>query len=129
MPTEGLNLDEDEEVLIGRVIPAAAALLGLAFIVCTLVIAGLPPLSGFVGKFAMLSALLNPLGLTSSAGTQPGAHGWTLFVLMIATGLLALIASRGSAFAISGPPTFAWHPSCVCWRGCPSPCCWHCASR
>ena len=92
VPTEGLNLDEDEEVLIGRVIPAAAALLGLAFIVCTLVIAGLPPLSGFVGKFAMLSALLNPLGLTSSAGTQPGAHGWTLFVLMIATGLLALIA-------------------------------------
>ena len=92
VPTEGLNLDEDEEVLIGRVIPAAAALLGLAFIVCTLVITGLPPLSGFVGKFAMLSALLNPLGLTSAAGTQPGAHGWTLFVLMIATGLLALIA-------------------------------------
>ena len=92
VPTEGLNLDEDEEVLIGRVIPAAAALLGLAFIVCTLVITGLPPLSGFVGKFAMLSALLNPLGLTASAGTQPGAPGWALFVLMIATGLLALIA-------------------------------------
>ena len=73
-------------------LPAAAALLGLAFIVCTLVITGLPPLSGFVGKFAMLSALLNPLGLTASAGTQPGAPGWTLFVLMIATGLLALIA-------------------------------------
>ncbi|WP_087745357.1 MULTISPECIES: monovalent cation/H+ antiporter subunit D [unclassified Acidovorax] len=92
VPTEGLNLDEDEEVLIGRVIPAAAALLGLAFLVCTLVIAGLPPLSGFVGKFAMLSALLNPLGLASSAGTQPGAPGWILFALMIATGLLALIA-------------------------------------
>jgi multicomponent K+:H+ antiporter subunit D len=92
VPTEGLNLDEDEEVLIGRVIPAAAALLGLAFLVCTLVIAGLPPLSGFVGKVTMLSALLNPLGLASSAGTQPGAPGWTLFALMIATGLLALIA-------------------------------------
>ncbi|ART51634.1 monovalent cation/H+ antiporter subunit D [Acidovorax carolinensis] len=92
VPTEGLNLDEDEEVLIGRVIPAAAALLGLAFLVCTLVIAGLPPLSGFVGKVAMLSALLNPLGLASSAGTQPGVPGWTLFALMIATGLLALIA-------------------------------------
>ncbi|ART58913.1 monovalent cation/H+ antiporter subunit D [Acidovorax carolinensis] len=92
VPTEGLNLDEDEEVLIGRVIPAAAALLGLAFLFCTLVIAGLPPLSGFVGKVAMLSALLNPLGLASSAGTQPGVPGWTLFALMIATGLLALIA-------------------------------------
>ncbi|SEA29822.1 MULTISPECIES: monovalent cation/H+ antiporter subunit D [Acidovorax] len=92
VPTEGLNLDADEEVLIGRVIPAAAALLGLAFLVCTLVIAGLPPLSGFVGKVAMLSALLNPLGLGSSAGTQPGGPGWALFALMVATGLLALIA-------------------------------------
>jgi hypothetical protein len=77
----------------------------------------------------MLSALLNPLGLTASAGTQPGAPGWTLFVLMIATGLLALIALTRAAFAISGPPTFAWHPSCACWRGCPLPPCWPCASR
>jgi len=88
----GLNLDEDEEVLIGRAIPAAAALLGLGFMVCTLVIAGLPPLSGFVGKLAMLTALLNPLGLGSSAGQQLGTPGWLLFGLLIATGLLALIA-------------------------------------
>ena len=92
VPAEGLNLDADEEVLIGRVIPAAAAMLGLAFLVCTLVIAGMPPLSGFVGKVAMLSALLNPMGLSSSAGARLGAPGWMLFALMIATGLLALIA-------------------------------------
>ena len=92
VPTAGLNLDEDEEVLIGRVIPAAAAFLGLAFIVCSLVIAGLPPLSGFVGKLAMLNALLNPLGISASAGYQPGIWGWTLLALLIGTGLLASIA-------------------------------------
>ena len=92
MPVKGLNLDDDEEVLTGRVIPAAVALLGLGFMACTLVIAGLPPLSGFVGKFAMLTALLNPSGLGLSAGQPPGAAGWMLLALLIGTGLLALIA-------------------------------------
>ncbi len=92
IPTQGLNLDDDEEVLIGRVIPAAAAFLGLAFMLCTLVIAGLPPLSGFVGKVAMLTALLNPMGLGLSEGPPPGPLAWTLLALMIGTGLLALIA-------------------------------------
>ena len=39
-------LDDGEQEVIGEVIPAAAAFLGLAFITCTLVVAGLPPLSG-----------------------------------------------------------------------------------
>ncbi len=92
IPTEGMNLDDDAEVLIGRVIPAAAAFLGLAFLLCTLVIAGLPPLSGFVGKVAMLTALINPAGLGASAGPAPGPLGWTLLALMLGTGLMALIA-------------------------------------
>jgi multicomponent K+:H+ antiporter subunit D len=92
VPTRGLNLDEDEEVLTGRVIPAAAAFLGLSFIAGTLVIAGLPPLSGFVGKLAMLNALLNPLGLGASGKAIPGATAWIFLALLIVTGLLALIA-------------------------------------
>lgn len=92
VPAESMNLDEHEEVLIGRVIPAAAAFLGIAFIMCTLVVTGLPPLSGFIGKFAMLTNLVNPVGLGQSAGYQAGRMGWVLVALMITTGLLALLA-------------------------------------
>jgi multicomponent K+:H+ antiporter subunit D len=92
LPTEGFNLDEEEEVLIGRAFPAAAIFVGLSFMGCTLLISGLPPLSGFVGKFAMLTALLNPLGLGTSNGVQAGWAGWAMVGLLIVTGLLALIA-------------------------------------
>ena len=92
VPGTGLNLDDDEQVLVGRVIPAATAFLGLAYLMSTLVIAGLPPLSGFIGKFTMLTALLNPLGLGASTGVEPGPTGWALLALMIGTGLLALMA-------------------------------------
>jgi len=82
------NLDEDEEVLIGRVIPASTALLGLAFISCTVLVAGLPPLSGFIGKFAMLSALL-PLQVEAP---RLSVASWTILVLVIVSGLFALVA-------------------------------------
>ncbi|WP_027015905.1 monovalent cation/H+ antiporter subunit D [Comamonas composti] len=92
LPSEGFNLDDDEELLIGRAMPAAAAFIGIGFVLATLVITGLPPLSGFVGKFAMLTALLNPLGLGTPAGMEAGWVGWLLLALMIITGLLALLA-------------------------------------
>jgi multicomponent K+:H+ antiporter subunit D len=100
-PLVGINLDEEQQVLIGRAIPSAIAFLGLAFMGCAVLIAGLPPLSGFIGKMAMLSALLNPLGLghgiTDVAGVPgisntPGAPQWTLLALVIGSGLLSLIA-------------------------------------
>jgi multicomponent K+:H+ antiporter subunit D len=34
----------------------------LSFIACALLIIGMPPLSGFIGKLSLISALLNPLG-------------------------------------------------------------------
>jgi hypothetical protein len=38
------------------------AILGMSFIGCALLLAGLPPLSGFLAKFAMLVSLLGPKG-------------------------------------------------------------------
>jgi len=80
----GVNLDDAGQALTGRAIPAAMAFLGLAFMACGLTLAGLPPLPGFVGKFSMLSALL-------AAGAVPKA-GWAFFALLLAGGLLTLIA-------------------------------------
>lgn len=89
---EPINLDENEEALIGRPMAAAAAFLGIMFIMATLIVAGLPPLSGFIGKFAMLNSILNPLGLGSSVGYATTSWGWVLVATMIGTGLLALTA-------------------------------------
>ena len=81
-PPAGTNLDEDEVALIGRAIPAALAFLGVAFALCAMVVSGLPPLAGFVAKLGMLSALLE----------RPGPAAWTLFTLLLLSGLAATTA-------------------------------------
>lgn len=79
------ELEEPAEV--GIAIPATMGILGLAFIGCALVISGLPPLSGFIAKFAILTAALNPpSGVASTAS-------WVLLPVLILSGLAALIAT------------------------------------
>ena len=75
--------DEEEGAYVGAVIPAANALLGLSFVACALMLAGLPPLAGFVGKFAMLDALF--------ARSPVPATSWTMLVLLIGSGFATLI--------------------------------------
>ena len=78
---QGFNLDDEQQVLFSRPVPRATAFLGLAFIACTVLVAGLPPLSGFLGKAAMLSPALG-------AGTR----GWLFVAVQLLVGLLGLIA-------------------------------------
>jgi multicomponent K+:H+ antiporter subunit D len=80
-------IDEQKDE-IGPLIPSMMAILGISFLASTLLISGLPPLAGFVAKFAILSGLVR--------GTAPdgpvAATDWTLAALLILSGLLALVA-------------------------------------
>jgi len=79
---------EDEEVRV--VMPGALAVLGVSFGCIALLLAGLPPLPGFVAKFSMLAGMLNLNGL-GGAAEIPG-RTWLLVALVILSGLAALVA-------------------------------------
>ena len=71
---EALGEDEhpdDDEEEVGVAIPATMAVLGLGFIGCALLLAGLPPLSGFLAKFAMLAAAVRR-GRRRACRRRPG---------------------------------------------------------
>lgn len=85
---EAFAIEEAPEEATGVGIPAALAFLGLSFVGCGLVIAGLPPLSGFVAKFGLIHALLNPA--QSEAIITPKT--WFLMVLIVLSGLAAIIS-------------------------------------
>ena len=78
---DDVNLDDRQQALVGRAMPAALATVAFSFLVCLLVLAGLPPFSGFVGKLAMLMALLQ----------ERAAAAWLLFGLLIVSGLCAAV--------------------------------------
>jgi len=89
-PPKGINLDDEQKAVVGQVIPWTMAFLGLSFIACALLIIGMPPLSGFIGKLSLIGALLNPLELGNGGPISNAA--WALSALLILTGLASLMA-------------------------------------
>lgn len=91
---EAFGLDEDKTTdysgdVVGVAIPAALAFLGLSFFTCAILIACMPPFSGFVAKFALLSSALE---LTDNKLSGPSLSAWLLVIAMLASGLATVIA-------------------------------------
>lgn len=88
LEAQDVNLDDEEEPLVALPFPASTALMALAFVACALLIAGLPPLSTFIGKLGMLSAAL---AMRDAARSVP-PRAWLFTVGLLGSGLLVLIA-------------------------------------
>lgn len=86
MTGEPHEVGDNEVDEVGVAIPAALAFLGMAFVSCTILTTGLPPLVGFMAKFSIISALLG------AAMDQSSLDAWLLIVSLLAAGFAGLIA-------------------------------------
>jgi multicomponent K+:H+ antiporter subunit D len=94
--TGTVAMPEQEEV--GIVIPATIAIMGGGFAFCALLLAGLPPLSGFIAKLAIIHSLINlEQGISVST--------WLFVCLLIGSGLAILIATSRAGVDL------LWKPS------------------
>ncbi|EPE95069.1 monovalent cation/H+ antiporter subunit D [Rhizobium grahamii] len=80
--------EDEEEESNGVTMPGTMTILGICFAACAILLSGLPPLSGFVAKFAMLSTMMG----AGAIGVPPTAAVWALTVLVILSGVAALIS-------------------------------------
>ncbi len=90
---EAFGLDQDKTSdysgeVVGVAIPSSMAFLGLAFFTCILIIAGLPPFSGFLAKFALLSQAVR---LTYTEMGETSYNAWLLVISMLFSGMVTVI--------------------------------------
>jgi multicomponent K+:H+ antiporter subunit D len=72
---------------VGIAIPASMAFLGMAFVCCVLLVSGLPPLPGFLAKFALMSTVVQ-----SAAANGAPVSTWVLCAAIILSGFASVIA-------------------------------------
>jgi multicomponent K+:H+ antiporter subunit D len=72
---------------VGVAIPAAMAFLGMVFACCVLLVSGLPPLPGFLAKFALISTVVH-----SGAGDIAPASTWVFCAAIVLSGLASVVA-------------------------------------
>jgi multicomponent K+:H+ antiporter subunit D len=68
--------------------PARLTLLSIGFVACGLILAGLPPLSGFLGKVGMISAAMR----SAEEGLVPAGAAWAFAGLLLLAGLATTVA-------------------------------------
>ncbi|WP_295046422.1 monovalent cation/H+ antiporter subunit D [uncultured Paracoccus sp.] len=87
LTADAYGIDEaevDEVPDIGLAIPATMTVLGICFGLCVLMLAGLPPLPGFIGKIAMIQPLIAQTAL-------PAGLAWAFVALLILSGFATLV--------------------------------------
>jgi multicomponent K+:H+ antiporter subunit D len=85
--------DEPGDEEVGLPVSVTLGLLGVCFLCCATLLAGLPPLSGFVAKFSLLAGLVPFAGPGGSAGgTGVDGASWAFVALLMLSGLAVLIA-------------------------------------
>lgn len=99
--------DEAGEEEISRLMPGALAVLGIAFSILALVLIGLPPFSGFLAKFAILTAIVGP---GAASLDTDGTMRLVLAGLLILSGLVTMIALLRMGIRTFWAPVEAFEP-------------------
>lgn len=93
-PFEDGRIDDAQSVVI---IPAALALLSGGFLLCAILLAGIPPMSGFIGKFSLMAGVLAEKGTASRTA-------WIFIGILSFSSLATIIAIvRGGVEALWVP--------------------------
>ena len=95
---EYAGISEEAEDEVGIVIPATIAILGGGFIFCSLLLSGLPPLSGFIAKFAIIDGLLR-------FQTDVAPATWTFIGLILFSGVAVLVTMTRAGIDLLWAPS------------------------